>query len=547
MKKTQAESILRLAMPTRHFLIAAVWLAALNAPAQSPMADAFNPGANNSVYCLAVQPDGKILAGGSFSTLGGQTRTNLARLNADGSLDTNFNASVASYYGSVGCLGMQPDGKILVGGPFTSLGGQACTNFGRLNADGSLDAAFNPKVMPEGVGVASLAMQSDGKLVLGGYFNWLGGLSRNYIGRLNANGSVDTSFNPGAANGVFTLTLQPDGKILAGGDFLQLGGQARANLGRLNANGSVDTTFNPGANDLITCLAVQADGKILVAGYFTVLGGQTCTNFGRLNADGSRDATFNPGVDNTIRYLAVQADGKILAGGWFTKLGGQARTNLGRLNADGSLDAAFNPEVGGPGSYVDELALQADGKIVVGGNFTRLGGQSRTNLGRLNATEAATQSLAFNGSAITWLRGGTSPEVWRTTFEICTNGVDWINPGAGTRITGGWQRTGLNYPTNAIIRARGFVCGANWFVETVQTPNLPLQFINGNGTPSVSNGWFNTRLTGTTGDRAVAEWSPDLATWQPWLTNTLPASGWNLSLPVGTNSRQFLRARLTTP
>ena len=131
----------------------------------------------------------------------------------------------------------------------------------------------------------------------------------------------------------------------------------------------------------------------------------------------------------------------------------------------------------------------------------------------LNNTDAAIQSLAFNDSAITWLRGGTSPEVWRTTFDVCTNGTDWITLGAGTRITGGWQRTGLNYPTNAIIRARGFVCGANWFVETTQVPALPLQFINANGTPLMSNGWFNTRLTGTTGAGAVVERSPDLIGW----------------------------------
>ena len=99
--------------------------------------------------------------------------------------------------------------------------------------------------MPDFAGTPHPAVQADGKIVLGGYFNWLGGLSRNYIGRLNANGSVDTSFNPGADNGVFTLAIQADGKILAGGDFWHLGGQARTNLGRLNATGSVDTCSIP--------------------------------------------------------------------------------------------------------------------------------------------------------------------------------------------------------------------------------------------------------------------------------------------------------------
>jgi len=530
----------------RLFLIAAILLAAVqSSPAQTPTADSFNPGVNNTVAQLAVQPDGSILAGGDFTRLAGQPCTNLARLDANGNPDTAFNVQVSHISGwGVSCLALQPDGKIPVGGYFTLLSGQTCTNFGRLNADGSRDSSFNPGVMPEYVGVSGLAIQSDGKLLLGGYFNWLGGLSRIYIGRLNANGSVDTTFNPGAENGVFTLAVQADGKILAGGDFIRLGGQARANLGRLNANGSVDTSFNPGANDAVNCLAVQGDGKILVSGGFTLLGGQACTNLGRLNADGSRDASFNPAINYPTYSLAFQADGKILVGGAFTVLGGQACTNLGRLYADGSLDTTFNPGVGGSGSYVNSLALQPDGKILVGGYFTTLGGQARTNIGRLNNTDAATQSLAFNGATITWLRGGTSPEVWRTTFEVCTNGADWITLGAGTRITSGWQRTGLNYPTNAIIRARGFVCGANWFVETLFAPAMLLQFVSANGSRWMSNGWFSARLLGTTGSNAVVECSSDLTIWTPWQTNTLSADGWDLTAPLGTNRQQFYRAKL---
>ena len=121
--------------------------------------------------------------------------------------------------------------------------------------------------------------------------------------------------------------------------------------------------------------------------------------------------------------LAVQADGKILVGGYFTTLGGQTRNYIGRLNADGTLDTTFNP---GASFSVYSLAVQADGKILVGG-ASRPGRAARNYLGRLNNTEPATQSLSFDGSTITWLRGGTSPEVWRTTFDASTNGTDWIS------------------------------------------------------------------------------------------------------------------------
>src|SRR5437899_11448690 len=109
--------------------------------------------------------------------------------------------------------------------------------------------------------------------------------------------------------------------------------------------------------------------------------------------------------------MAVQADGKILVGGYFSTLGGQSRNYIGRLNADGTLDTSFDP---GADNAVNSLAVQADGKILVGGFFTTVGGQSRNYIGRLNNTGPATQSLTFDGSTLTWMRGGTSPEVWRT-------------------------------------------------------------------------------------------------------------------------------------
>ena len=173
---------------------------------------------------------------------------------------------------------------------------------------------------------------------------------------------------------------------------------------------------------------MQPDGKIVVGGAFTTLGGQARNYIGRLNADGTLDATFNPGAGNDVHALAVQADGKIVVGGSFTTLGGQARNHIGRLNADGTLDAAFNPGAIRQ-SYVYDLAVQADGKIVVGGEFHQLGGEVRHFIGRLSNDAAALQNLAVNasGTTITWTRSGAGPEVWRVTFEISTDGVTYTH------------------------------------------------------------------------------------------------------------------------
>ena len=164
------------------------------------------------------------------------------------------------------------------------------------------------------------------------------------------------------------------------------------------ADATLDTNFNPGANSGVFSLTLQADGKVLVIGSFTTLAGQACTNLGRLNADGTLDTSFNPGVGGNsyprVYCLAVQADGKIVVGGSFSSLGGQSRTNIGRLNADGSVDVRFHS---GANDTVLSLAVQADGKILVGGDFTTLGGLVRTHIGRLNVDGAVEAS--FNSAS----------------------------------------------------------------------------------------------------------------------------------------------------
>ena len=192
--------------------------------------DGFNPAPNGLVYAIAVQPDGKILVAGAFSTLGGggsgtTARSRIGRLHADGALDLTFNPGANDVIYS---MALQPDGKTVVGGPFTGLGGTngsvARSHIGRVNADGSLDAGFDPGT---DANVYSLLVQPDGKIVVGGLFSRLGGGStgttfRTRIGRLNSDGSLDLSFNPGVSpapgtvGNVLALALLPDGKIIAG-------------------------------------------------------------------------------------------------------------------------------------------------------------------------------------------------------------------------------------------------------------------------------------------------------------------------------------------
>ena len=345
-------------------------LLALGATGLFQTARACPTSVDGEIYCLTPLPDGRMLVGGEFTELGGEPRANLALLGPDGTLDRTFTAAVGEggFSSRVQSLAVQPNGGILVGGYFRTFGGRSCSNLARLNLDGTPDATFDVSANGE---VFCMAAQSDGMILVGGKFGRLGGQVHKGIGRLTSDGKVDAAFKAEADNMVNCLAIQTDGKILVGGMFTSLYGQSaqsRSYLGRLNADGSLDTTFRPGASSTVTSLAVQSDGKILVAGSFRRLGGQPCWSIGRLNSDGTLDTAFAaPGEgSSSVLYaecLAIQPDGKVLVGGLWD--GGPDWKGLSRFNADGSLDSSL-PKDSFANAYC--LAVGANGAVWAGGD-----------------------------------------------------------------------------------------------------------------------------------------------------------------------------------
>ena len=151
---------------------------------------------------------------------------------------------------------------------------------------------------------------------------------------------------------VGAAAVQPDGKMVIGGNFTSVLGVPRNYIARINADGKLDTGFNPNANDYVSNVAVQSDGKILLVGSFTAVGGNARNYIARLNSNGTLDAGFNPNASNFVGSAAVQADGKILIGGLFSAVGGTSRTGIARLNSNGTLDAGFNLNANGS-TYMD--------------------------------------------------------------------------------------------------------------------------------------------------------------------------------------------------
>jgi uncharacterized delta-60 repeat protein len=384
-RKTCLQALLKIAGVPALSLILAVDVSAQCA------VDGFNPNANNFIVrAIVIQPDGKILVGGDFTTLspnGGAavTRNHIARLNPDGTLDPGFNPNAD---GVVYSIALQADGRILVGGEFSIIGGQSRNRMARLDAATGAVDSFDPNVSGSnsvgGIGVVSaISVQADGKIIAGGDFTSIGGQPRNSIARLDATSGLADSFNPNAGPQVLAIALQADGKIVVGGFFGSIGGQPRHYIARLDpATGAADPSF-PEANEVVYALALQVDGKILVGGRFNLIGGQVRSRLARLDGTTGVPDSFSTSANMWVTTIAVQADGKVLVGGLFHNIGGQTRDGFARLNGTtGATDASFNAYL--IGGFVYAIAIQPDGKVWVGGSFASISRRPRNRIAKLD-------------------------------------------------------------------------------------------------------------------------------------------------------------------
>jgi uncharacterized delta-60 repeat protein len=242
-------------------------------------------GVNKDVRAAVVQPDGKILIAGHFDAVAGRRQNGVARFNLDGSRDGTFHPGTGAS-AVVWSLALQSDGKILAAGDFATFNQKPCCRLARLDADGAVDTDFNAGSGADAQ-IFAVALQADGKILVGGDFTRINQVGRNRIARLNPDGSVDKTFNPpaGPNTGIRCLALQPDGKILIGGVFTSVHGVARNRIARLKADGSLDPSFDPGegASEVVRWVVPQADGKVVIVGGFSRFAGSQCVRLARLH------------------------------------------------------------------------------------------------------------------------------------------------------------------------------------------------------------------------------------------------------------------------
>lgn len=353
------------------------WVAVSQVQAQGVRFDLAYPlgnGPNNTVFAMERLPDGRVWVGGNFTSFQGVATNRLVRIFPNGQRDTTINIG-AGADGRINVMRLLPDGKLLIGGLFFLYNNQVARGVTRLLADGSLDPAFQTG---QGFNNEVLAVEAlmDSGLLASGFFSQFQQLPVSQPVKLRYNGQRDTTFNAGGSGttGLVEIMLQqPDGRILVGGSVSAYNGQPVSKLFRIFQNGQRDTTFQTGSGfsaGAVRGLALQPDGKILAVGSFTNYQGVPRNRLVRMHPNGDLDTTFTPNVNfsSTVLTLRILPDGRILVFGAHS-VPGSVSQQLAMLNSNGFLQAGGSgcSELNGG---VNASVMLPDSTLLVGGNFS---------------------------------------------------------------------------------------------------------------------------------------------------------------------------------
>ena len=482
----------------------------------SPANDPY-PGTDGQVYSVAtynastgsLTPNYQTMIVGEFYSYNGVDRNCIARINGDGSLDTSFNPGVGvgavpgfnfppDYINTVVMDATIPQFRCYIGGSFTSFNGTPRGNIARLNANGSVDTTFNPGSGANGP-VYAISQRLDGKLLIGGSFTSYNGVAITNLALINTNGSLDATFNPGGVlhGPVYTVGQQivtldinrtaagadledtnfisnlatTSGLLTIDYDFFFVPDRMKVFYGDTNGVLIYDTLRTNGLGHLVipfgpvggfvtnaisivmnqgngtagtawiykAAISYTAGDKVYVGGDFTSVGGlQNQDNIARFNGNGSLDYSFDPnkGINGPVWSLAVQTNGSVIYGGEFTAVNNLNYNRLIRLDVNGAVDPAFQSGIG-PDSTVFSVDLQNDGRFYIGGSFLNVNGTHRAGFSRMNSD--GTVDTSFLDTAFNQFAGLT-----RERFNDPVGAVfaSAVQPDGGIMIGGSFEQVG---------------------------------------------------------------------------------------------------------
>lgn len=326
-----------------------------------------------SAMAILEASDGSIYLGGGFLDVDGLATEGLAKLNADGTVDTDW--QFVTDFGVIYTLAEATDGKIYVGGTFSTIGGVARENLARINTDGTVDVTFQADTNNT---VRDIEVDSGGNVYIAGLFTTVDGATNRGVAKINSAGVVQWSLS------TFTSTLgdgsayaleldSSDNSVVFGGSFNNVNGTTATGLAKLNSSGTVQSYPDvTAASYAVNALAMAADGSVYVGGYFTSIEGVAHQSLARVTTADVVDETWQADLnDDSVHVLALDTDGNLYVGGNFETLDGVARVSLGFVSSAGVVDADWDPA---PDSPPEALTLLDDGTLYVGGSFTTIGG-----------------------------------------------------------------------------------------------------------------------------------------------------------------------------
>jgi uncharacterized delta-60 repeat protein len=357
------------------------------------------------------------------------------KINPDGTYDATWVMGTGATNGSVNDLAELADGKVMIAGGFTAVSGHGSRRLARLNANGSVDTGFSVGTTINGNITRVLALP-EGKVLIGGQFTTIGGVSRVGVARLNADGTLDTTFDPGtgtmgvvSAGSVLLLHAAPGGKYIVGGLFNNYNGSGKGSLVRVNNDGSFDTTWALEN----TFMTIPYDITPIQGGGWMLAYAGDAKMVRRLSENGVADPTFDTVyINGQVTAVAMQADGKAVITGQFTQVNFVSRPRLTRLNTDGTLDTGYF-SASGPSANVAHMGQWPNGDLLIAGSFTTVQGADRVRVAKLFGETPASVSVE---------RGPTTP----AAIELHPAYPNPFNPSTqiGFRLSGAHAGTPLH-------------------------------------------------------------------------------------------------------
>lgn len=344
--------------------------------------------AYSTVYDMEISGN-NVYVGGSFTTIGSDTRNYIAQINKTTGAATSWNPDASYTVESIELSGS----SVYAGGRFSTIGGGSHAYIAELDATTGNATSWDPNINNY-----VSALQVDGDTVYaGGNFTSVGGQSQNYGVALNKTTGASTALSSYLNGSTYIYTLALSGSnLFVGGAFSSIGGVPRNRIAAINPNTGIPTSWNPNSDN--TIYAIDAVGsEVYVGGSFTTIGGADRSKIAALDTTTGNATSWDPSMNSagTVKKIIVNGN-SVYVGGNFSTVGGDDRNYLAEINKISGSSTPWAPALTGGFNGVLAMALSTS-SIYVGGDFTAVGGDTRNYLAEVDRTSGS--STAWNTDA----------------------------------------------------------------------------------------------------------------------------------------------------